>query len=99
MGWRMLQDFTVLKVGTETDGGIIDVCPGCRRPGLRQLNRTNGTEGELTFIHSQRIIQNGEFWEFDVTDQHSFRVTLNLPTRDEGYAESVEEQSGSMNWS
>ena len=95
----MLQDFTVLKVGTETDGGIIDVCPACRRFGLRQLNRTNGTEGELTFIHSQRIIQNGEFWESDVTDQHSFRVTLNLPTRDEGYAESVEEQSGSMNWS
>jgi hypothetical protein len=64
---------------------------------LRQLNRTNGTEGELSFIHSQRIIQNGEFWEFDVTDQHSFRVTLNLPTRDEGYAESVEVQSSSMN--
>jgi hypothetical protein len=93
----MVQDFTVLKVGTETDGGIIDVCPGCRRPGLRQLNRTNETEGELTFIHSQRMIQNGEFWEFDVTDQHSFRVTLNLPTRDEGYAESVEVQSSSMN--
>jgi len=46
----MVQDFTMLKIGTEIDGGIIDVCPGCRRFGLRQLNRTKGTEGELTFI-------------------------------------------------
>jgi hypothetical protein len=88
-GWRMVQDFTILKIGTEIDGGIIDVCPGCRRFELRQLNRTKGTEGELTFIHSQRIAEDGEFWVFEIIDQHAFKVTLNLPPQDEGEAETV----------
>jgi hypothetical protein len=85
----MVQDFTILKIGTEIDGGIIDVCPGCRRFELRQLNRTKGTEGELTFIHSQRIAEDGEFWVFEIIDQHAFKVTLNLPPQDEGEAETV----------
>jgi hypothetical protein len=85
----MVQDFTMLKIRTEIDGGIIDVCRRCRRFGLRQLNRTKGTEGELTFIDSQRIDEKGEDWEFDVIDQHAFKVTLNLPPQDEGDAESV----------
>jgi hypothetical protein len=88
-GGGMVQDFTMLKIGSEIDGGIIDVCPACRRFGLRQLNRTNGTEGQLTFIHSQRINENGEFWEFDVIDQHAFEVKLNLPPQDEGEAGTV----------
>jgi hypothetical protein len=89
-GWRMVQDFTIFKIGTEIDGGIVDVCPKCRRFGLRQLNRTNGTEGELTFIHCQRIAEDGEFWVFEIIDQHAFKVSLNLPPQDEGAAAGLE---------
>jgi hypothetical protein len=89
-GWRMVQDFTIFKIGTEIDGGIVDVCPKCRRFGLRQLNRTNGTEGELTFIHCQRIAEDGEFWVFEIIDQHTFKVSLNLPPQDEGAAAGLE---------
>jgi hypothetical protein len=93
----MVQDFTRLKVGTETDDGIIDGCPapGCGLPGLRELVRTGETEGELRFTHSQSATQDGKVdWV-----GHAFKVTLSLPTRDEGYAESVEVQQRSMNWS
>jgi hypothetical protein len=40
-------------------------------------------------MHSQPINENGEVWEFDVIDQHAFKVTLNLPPQDEGEAETV----------
>jgi hypothetical protein len=76
----MVQDFTRLKVGTETDDGIIDECPapGCRLPGLRELVRTGETEGELRFTHSQSATQDGKVdWV-----GHAFKVPLKPAAQD-----------------
>jgi hypothetical protein len=75
----MIQDFTKLEVGTEVEDGVIELCPGCTRPGLKQLHRKSDTEGLLVYVHSLRISPEGAEWAVE-SDQHAFAATLKPPT-------------------
>jgi hypothetical protein len=47
-----LLDYTHLSVGTEVGGATIEICPHCKRSGLRKIL----LEGVVTFYHCQELV-------------------------------------------